>query len=442
MTPGSRSTGASAVGGADGFEERQSRIDFNYNRFMEWLPYATLAFSAALTQVVTDRGAGYRLTTLGLAAVTALWVYAMYTRRPSRTVIAIWGYATLKRGDADAWRFAVYFFVMIGLAALLMSRDLFYFIFGITGFFHAGLLRPHKMVVAGIAATSLVVNASILSGGPTTQNVLIYGIVVAVQIAAISVGFQLNDQMTRLNAEREEAFRAREAALEENAGLHMQLLTQAREAGILDERQRVAREIHDTVAQGLAGIIAQLHAVDGTDEEHQRRRHLDSALDLARESLAEARRTVQAIGPPTLESSQLPEALAEVTAKWSASEAVPVELVTTGEARPMHPEVEVTLLRIAQEALTNVAKHAEAGRVGITLSYMEDELAIDIRDDGLGFEPGRAKATGKGGGYGLAAMRQRVGRLDGRLTIESEAGRGTVVSASVPAIAQGAPHAV
>ncbi|SDE33737.1 sensor histidine kinase [Glycomyces harbinensis] len=438
MTPGSRSSGERTLDDAAEYERRQSKIDFKYNRFMEWLPYATLVFSAGLTQLVTDRGVGFRLTTLAIAAVAALWVFAMYTRRPSKTAIALWGYATLKRGDAHAWRFTLYFFVMIGLCAVLMSRDMFYFIFGITGFFHAGLLRPHRVVVAGIAATSLVVNSSILSGGVTTEGVLIYAIVVVVQIAAISVGFRLNDQMSRLNSEREEAFRTREAALEENAGLHMQLMTQAREAGVLDERQRMAREIHDTVAQGLAGIIAQLHAVDGTDDEAQRRRHLDSALDLARDSLAEARRTVQAIGPPTLDASQLPEALAEVSSKWSASESVPVELVTTGEARPMHPEVEVTLLRIAQEALTNVAKHAEAGRVGITLSYMEDQLAIDVRDDGLGFEPGRTRASGKGG-YGLSAMRQRVARLDGRLSIESEPGRGTVVSASVPAIAQAVP---
>ncbi|MCD0444085.1 sensor histidine kinase [Glycomyces sp. A-F 0318] len=417
------------------FRRRQSRIDAGYNRLLNRLPYATLAFSVALTQLLSDAGIGERLATLAIAAATALWVLVMYPRQDTRHDAGT--------GCADpaafSWRLTVYFFVMLALAAVLTSRDMLYFIFGATGFFHAALLGPHRLVVVGIAASSVVVNAPILSGGLSTDMVTIYLIVLAVQITAISVGYRINDQMTRLQDERQEALRSREEALEENAGLHMQLLTQAREAGVLDERQRMAREIHDTVAQGLAGVIAQLHAVDGSDEEAQRRRHLDSALDLARDSLAEARRTVQAIGPPALESSQLPEALAEVSSKWSASASVPVELVTTGEARPMHPEVEVTLLRIAQEALTNVAKHAEAGRVGITLSYMEDQLAIDVRDDGLGFETGRAKTVEKGGGYGLSAMRQRVGRLDGRLSVESEPGRGTVVSASVPAIAQAVP---
>jgi signal transduction histidine kinase len=101
----------------------------------------------------------------------------------------------------------------------------------------------------------------------------------------------------------------------------------------------------------------------------------------------------------------------------------------------------VTLLRVTQEALQNIAKHGKADRVGITLSYMEDQLALDVRDDGIGFEPEKIKA-GKGKGYGLSAMRQRVGRLAGSLSIESEPGRGTVVSAIVPAIPQAAPNAI
>jgi signal transduction histidine kinase len=112
---------------------------------------------------------------------------------------------------------------------------------------------------------------------------------------------------------------------------------------------------------------------------------------------------------------------------------VPVEFTATGETRPVHPEVEVTLLRAAQEALANVAKHAGAGRVGMTLSYMDDEVALDVRDDGVGFVPARVKADGKGG-YGLAAMRQRAARLAGNVTIESAPGGGTVVSVSLPAI--------
>jgi signal transduction histidine kinase len=380
----------------------------------------TLAIATALSWMISDPPAADRTITMVLVAAAALWVYVGYTQVP--------------RAGATPKRMAVYFIGLTAFGAALISFDMLFFIFVITGFFHAGLLRPLWAIVTGIGVTSLVVNSTVLEGA-TAEGITVYVVIVLVQTAAISAGFLLNDKMEQLRTQREDAFEAREAALEENAGLHMQLLTQAREAGVLDERQRMAREIHDTVAQGLAGIIAQLRAVDATDDEAQRRRHLDSAVELARESLAEARRTVQAIGPPTLDTAQLPEALAEVSAKWSAAHAVPVKLVTTGEARPMHPEVEVTLLRVTQEALTNAAKHAEAGRVGITLSYMEDQLALDVRDDGVGFEPARTKPGSKGG-YGLSAMRQRVGRIAGSLSIESEPGRGTVVSAIVPAVPQ------
>lgn len=403
--------------------ERHSRIESTYHRLLDWLPYVTLALSAALSILVTRRPWDYQLATLGLAAAAAAWVYCAYTRIPAKT-------------EASGARIGVHLFVMLGFGAALMSRDMLFFIFVVTGFFHAGYMKTMRGLVAGIGATSLVVNSSVIDfGDPQAQAVIVFTVIVLVQTSAISSGFLLNERLVQLRQQREEALLSREAALQENAGLHMQLLTQAREAGVLDERQRMARDIHDTVAQGLAGIIAQLHAADGTDDEAQRRRHLDSAADLARESLAEARRTVQAIGPPTLDAAQLPEALAEVSAKWSRAHDVPVELVTTGDAKPMHPEVEVTLLRVTQEALTNAAKHSGAARVGITLSYMEDQLALDVRDDGVGFEPAKAKAA-KGSGYGIAAMRQRVGRIAGSLSVESEPGAGTVVSAIVPAVPQ------
>jgi signal transduction histidine kinase len=120
---------------------------------------------------------------------------------------------------------------------------------------------------------------------------------------------------------------------------------------------------------------------------------------------------------------------------------VAAEVTTTGAARPMHPEVEVALLRTVQEALANVAKHAGACRVGLTLSYMEDLVTLDVRDDGTGFEPSAVRANGHGaGGFGLTAMRQRVQRLAGTFAVESEPGAGTAVSASVPAVPPEPPH--
>jgi signal transduction histidine kinase len=104
-----------------------------------------------------------------------------------------------------------------------------------------------------------------------------------------------------------------------------------------------------------------------------------------------------------------------------------------GDPVPLHPEVEATVLRIAQESLTNVAKHAEAARVGVTLSYDGDEVVLDVRDDGVGFD---VDAPAGSSSFGLRGMRQRVARLAGELTLESRAGRGTAVSVRLPAIAR------
>ena len=150
----------------------------------------------------------------------------------------------------------------------------------------------------------------------------------------------------------------------------------------------MAREIHDTLAQGLTGIITQLQAAEQAAGRPGRAgtAHFDAATRLARESLSEARRSVEALRPEPLETGRLSEALADVAGRWSALHGIPVQVTTTGTARPMPPEAEFALLRTAQEALANVARHAQATRVGVTLSYMEYEVALDVRDDGRGFD--------------------------------------------------------
>jgi len=239
---------------------------------------------------------------------------------------------------------------------------------------------------------------------------------------------QQKDRREQALTEVSEAKAELEATLAENAGLHQQLLTQAREAGILDERQRMAREIHDTLAQGLTGIVTQLQAAEhAADDPAGWRRHFAAATRLARESLTEARRSVDALRPGPLEAGRLSDALAGVAERWSALHGVPVQVTTTGTARPLPPDAEVALLRTAQEALANVAKHARAARVGLTLSYMEHQVALDVRDDGRGFDPAETK------GFGLVAMRQRIEALSGTLQVESEPGAGTAISASLPA---------
>ena len=245
-----------------------------------------------------------------------------------------------------------------------------------------------------------------------------------------------NEQRRTVIAELEETNTRLQQALSENAGLHAQLVAQAREAGALDERARLAREIHDTLAQGLTGIVAQLQAAErrvGDDSELRTR--IEKSMTLARDSLAEARRSVDALRPGALEFADLPIALKAEADRWASDTGVRVDVLTTGEPVHLHPESEAALLRTAQEALTNVAKHADATRVAITLSYMGDVVTLDVRDDGRGFVAASSPVRpADGTGFGLVGMRQRLAAVAGTLEIESEPGGGTALSATVPTL--------
>jgi signal transduction histidine kinase len=347
---------------------------------------------------------------------------------------------------------AVYFLGLLAFIAVLVTRNPWFGLFAVTGYLHAWEVLAGRWRLAGVTAAAVLHVTAIFGGRPPSDLAggLAFVVLVVVIVATTAVFAGLSDtvsdqnqQRKRMIAELAEANHKLEAAMAENEGLHAQLLTQAREAGVLDERQRMAREIHDTLAQGLTGIITQVQAAQGAgDRPADWRRHLENAAQLARESLSEARRSVQAVGPKPLTAARLPEAPAEVVDRWSGLHGVAAEVATTGTPRPMHPEVEVALLRTAQEALANVAKHAGASRVVLTLSYMEDLVTLDIRDDGVGFDPAAVgDRPQRDGGFGLTVMRQRVHRLAGSLEIESEPGAGTAIWAGIPAIPREAPGA-
>src|SRR5690606_20500147 len=187
--------------------------------------------------------------------------------------------------------------------------------------------------------------------------------VIAVQTAAIGAGIVFSEKAMKREQQRDQMVQRLEQDLEENAGLQVQLLTQAREAGVLDERQRMAREIHDTLAQNLTGIVTQIQAAQRIwHSPEQARLHLDKALGLAKEGLAEARRSVQALRPRQLDGAQLPDALHDMAHRWAEGADVGLHLDITGDRVPLSPAIEVVLFRVAQEALTNVARHADASR--------------------------------------------------------------------------------
>ena len=207
-----------------------------------------------------------------------------------------------------------------------------------------------------------------------------------------------------------------------------ELATAERRAGMLAERQRLAGEIHDTLAQGFTSIVMHLEAAEqaiGQDDATVQK-HLDRARRTARASLEQARRVVNDLMPEPLEQSSLPEALARVAAQWSGQNDIPCTVTCTGDCLPLPPNIEVILLRATQEALNNVAKHARASQVSITLSYMPDVVMLDVQDDGAGMAPGQD------GGVGLNAMRRRLAQVDGSLAIESAPGEGTTLVVTIP----------
>ena len=183
----------------------------------------------------------------------------------------------------------------------------------------------------------------------------------------------------------------RREALAALAATRAELAEASRHSGVLAERERLARELHDTVAQGFISVVTQLESAEqALDGDHpgaadQARERLRTARETARGSLDELRRSVRALRPDLLESASLPQALTELVRRWSEEVGIDAELRQTGDPVPLHPDAELALLRIAQEALTNVRRHARASRVVVTLSFLDDVVTLDVDDDGIGF---------------------------------------------------------
>jgi len=161
-------------------------------------------------------------------------------------------------------------------------------------------------------------------------------------------------------------------------------------------------------------------------------RRLEETGQVARASLGEARRAIWALRPEALEHGSLGRALAGLATEFGAQTGIDTQAAVTGGEHELAPEAQEALLRVAQEALANVRKHARARRVRLTLSYLDDATLLDVRDDGVGFDPEAPDGNGSGGGFGLAGMRERLAAHGGTLTVEATPGQGTTVAAALP----------
>jgi len=222
---------------------------------------------------------------------------------------------------------------------------------------------------------------------------------------------------------------------------HAQLYARARELGMAEERNRLAREVHDTLAQGLTAITLQLEAAQRLmPPGAEANRLVSEARDLARRSLAEARRAVWGLAPSPLDGRSLAEALADEVAGFGRRTSLMVAFSARGEAPTLPGEMATAILRVIQEALHNIEKHAQASRVRVELEYQgcgadgAGQLHFLIADDGVGFEPAAPhppEARADGGGFGLTSMQERMRLIGGRLEVESAPGWGARVRGQV-----------
>ena len=370
---------------------------------VRWDLFYLLAWAAVLAVVLINRSGS---VAAAAAAMVALVPWYLLVGRPMWT-----------GGQGGPVRAAVYvigLFVLFGVAqsqnpnvwflSLAISPQFFSFLdtrramrLSIALNFLAAALLVYRYPRAGTAAVAFAVAAA--AGGFS----VLYGSWMSRIIAQSAERARIIDQL--------EATRAELAAAQH-------------EAGRLAERQRLAADIHDTLAQGFTSVLMLIQAAQADLDGSQPRvgRHLDLAARTARENLAEVRTLVADLAPAQLDGSTLPDALRRL----SKEPGVDASFGLSGTPRPLPMATEVVLLRVCQEALANVRKHACANSAAVRLGYDPVAVRLEVSDDGAGFDPDRVS-----GGYGLRGMRTRVAEAGGTLTVRSAPGAGTSVSALV-----------
>lgn len=307
------------------------------------------------------------------------------------------------------------------LGLLWVSADAAYLVFPLF-FLFLHLLGRWAGSAAILAATIIAVCALGIHGGWSVGGVV--GPFVGAGVALlIGLGYQA------LAREAEQ----REALVRELLATRGELAARERESGILAERSRLAREIHDTLAQGVSSIQMLLHAAERADAERPGTEHIRLARETAAANLVEARRFIRELTPPQLDDQTLAGALRRLARTQWATQGLDVQVrVSDTVALPMH--LQTALLRITQGAIANVLQHAHATTATVAVVVDDDRLRFTVEDDGAGFdvrltEPG---TTERSDSFGLRATAERVQQLGGRLEIDSASGHGTTLTVDLP----------
>ncbi|WP_229069553.1 sensor histidine kinase [Actinoplanes sp. DH11] len=364
--------------------------------------FLVVAVAVSIATVITDSFA----PGLRAAAVTAIAAMAVLHFVVGRTLI---------RRDAEntAALLVCLAHLVLFAAAIVCVPLVTWLMFAVVPVFF--MMVPLRRAIVLVVVANVIPVLAELRADPG-------GIAIDVLVAVISTGAGLCigvwiTQMVQQSQERASLI----AELEESRA---ELARLSHETGVAAERNRLAGEIHDTLAQGFTSIITLVQAADPQLADER----LALAVRTARENLAESRALVAALSPAALASASLPEAVRRQASRFSEEADVPATVRVTGEPRDLPTAAEVVLLRAAQEALTNVRRHAAAGEVAVLLAYSPASVRLVVRDDGRGFDP----AAGDGG-FGLSGMRARATQIGGRVTVRSSASDGTTLELEIPA---------
>lgn len=393
-----------------------------WDRFAWQLPTATTVLLAVSTAVaVIDSHSGRPIAAvIGLAIGFGAWQAAWrpWRRNLESTPAAsiVWGIGTIAIWAALTTLHPAFYLLLFVMFSLLFTAS-------------------SLQVASGLAVVLSVAVAAVNVRGTTDAGTAAGVVFVALVGGVIAVVFgRWIHGIIEQSRERGDLIAELEATRDELAAAE-------RASGALNERARLAAEIHDTLAQGFTSIVLLLEAVRAGVRTDAGRSHpipdpmpdatlrrLELAIDTARENLAEARHLVADLGPAALADTSLPDALRRATADLGVATGATVSVAIDGVPRRLQTDQEVAILRVAQESLANVRRHSAARTVTVRLGYgVPDGASLSVVDDGRGFDLETAPD-----GFGLKGMAERLSPLGGDLHIESTPGRGTRVEARLP----------
>ncbi|WP_163506596.1 sensor histidine kinase [Fodinicola acaciae] len=314
---------------------------------------------------------------------------------------------------------------MVALALILTGINLGGALVFLVVFSHLWMALPLRTAIVAnvVAAAALGVVIAVRYRGPDHVS---SGLLPAIAAAMVLLGILGGIWISRIIDQS----RRRAELLAELRATRAQLAMVSHEAGVRAERERLARDIHDTLAQGFTGILLSLRTMkqeiaDDPEAAEQRRATLET---LARANLEEARALIAFLTPTLLDGASLADAVRQLSDQFSRELRIEVTARITGTPRVLAADREVVLLRAAQEGLANIRKHAEADRVEVELTYLDDEIILAIQDDGRGL-------AGAGHGFGLTNIRNRVAEIGGTVSVQSPGGKGTRLVVNAPLVA-------